>query len=83
MFLLSLSLEDMAKLIEILGFWPLTVYLPLRMYIAKLEIKRWSAKWLFLQILSLAFLIINIAAVVGYIAAVVLDYETDKPFKKN
>ncbi|XP_042964518.1 amino acid permease 3-like [Carya illinoinensis] len=77
------SLENVARLTGILGFWPLTVYLPVRMYIAKKKITRWSAKWVFLQILSLALLIINIAAVVGYIAWVVLDLQTHKLFKEN
>ncbi|KAG6671839.1 hypothetical protein I3842_16G024300 [Carya illinoinensis] len=80
---LRYSLEDVARLTGILGFWPLTVYLPVRMYIAKKKITRWSAKWVFLQILSLALLIINIAAVVGYIAGVVLNLQTHKLFKEN
>ncbi|KAG7941199.1 hypothetical protein I3843_16G027200 [Carya illinoinensis] len=80
---LRYSLEDVARLTGILAFWPLTVYLPVRMYIAKKKITRWSAKWVFLQILSLALLIINIAAAVGYIAGVVLNLQTHKLFKEN
>ncbi|XP_042966235.1 amino acid permease 3-like [Carya illinoinensis] len=80
---LRYSLEDVARLTGILGFWPLTVYVPVRMYIAKKKITRRSAKWVFLQILSLALLIINIAAVVGYIAGVVLNLQTHKLFKEN
>ncbi|XP_010266973.1 PREDICTED: amino acid permease 3-like [Nelumbo nucifera] len=34
------------------GFWPLTVYFPIEMYIAQKKIEKWTARWVGLQILS-------------------------------
>ncbi|KAF5444722.1 hypothetical protein F2P56_033830 [Juglans regia] len=72
--------NDIAGLLGALGFWPLTVYFPVEMYIAQKKIAKWSTKWLSLQILSVACLIISIAAAAGSIAGVVLDLKSYKPF---
>lgn len=72
--------NDVVGLLGALGFWPLTVYFPVEMYIAQKKIQKWSTRWLCLQILSVACLIITIAAAAGSIAGVVLDLKTYKPF---
>ncbi|RWR90243.1 amino acid permease 3 [Cinnamomum micranthum f. kanehirae] len=73
--------NDVVGILGALGFWPLTVYFPVEMYIAHKRIPKWSTRWVCLQILSLACLIISIAAAAGSIAGVVLDLKDYKPFK--
>ncbi|PIA47649.1 hypothetical protein AQUCO_01400338v1 [Aquilegia coerulea] len=75
--------NDVVGLLGALGFWPLTVYFPVEMYIAQKKIPKWSTRWLSLQTLSLACLIISIAAAAGSIAGVVLDLKTYRPFKTS
>ncbi|KAE8666648.1 Amino acid permease 2 [Hibiscus syriacus] len=72
--------NDIVGLLGALGFWPLTVYFPVEMYISQKKILKWSTRWLCLQILSIACLIITIAAAAGSIAGVVLDLKSFKPF---
>ncbi|KAL8543274.1 hypothetical protein ACS0TY_003988 [Phlomoides rotata] len=73
--------NDVVGLLGALGFWPLTVYFPVQMYIAKNKIGRWISHWIGLQMLSMACLFVSIAAAVGSVAGVVLDLRTYKPFK--
>ncbi|EXB60127.1 hypothetical protein L484_013392 [Morus notabilis] len=75
--------NDIVGLLGALGFWPLTVYYPVEMYIAQKRIPKWSTKWLCLQILSFACLIITVAAAAGSIAGVILDLKSYKPFKTD
>ncbi|KAF6170552.1 hypothetical protein GIB67_031969 [Kingdonia uniflora] len=75
--------NDVVGLLGALGFWPLTVYFPVEMYIAQKRIPRWSTQWICLQTLSLACLIISVAAAAGSIAGVVLDLKVYKPFKTS
>uniref|UniRef100_A0A2N9JB96 Amino acid transporter transmembrane domain-containing protein n=1 Tax=Fagus sylvatica TaxID=28930 RepID=A0A2N9JB96_FAGSY len=72
--------NDVVGLLGALGFWPLTVYFPVEMYIAQKSIPKWSTRWLCLQILSVACLIISIAAAAGSIAGVIIDLKSYKPF---
>ncbi|KAK1265880.1 Amino acid permease 1 [Acorus gramineus] len=51
-----------------IAFWPLTVYLPVSMYMAQAKIKRGSHKWLVLQGLSVVSLIVSLIAAVGSFA---------------
>jgi amino acid permease len=73
--------NDIVGLLGAIGFWPLTVYFPVEMYIVQKRIPKWSSKWICLQLLSVACLIISIAAAVGSIAGIVLDLKVFKPFK--
>lgn len=73
--------NDIVGLLGALGFWPLTVYFPVEMYIIQKRIPKWSSKWICLQLLSVACLIISIAATVGSIAGITLDLKVFKPFK--
>ncbi|KAJ9166694.1 hypothetical protein P3X46_021404 [Hevea brasiliensis] len=75
--------NDVVGLLGALGFWPLTVYFPVEMYIAQKKIPKWSTRWLCLQILSAACLIITIAAAAGSIAGVVVDLKSVKPFNNS
>ncbi|XP_052203453.1 amino acid permease 3-like [Diospyros lotus] len=72
--------NDVVGILGALGFWPLTVYFPVEMYIVQKKIPKWSTRWLCLQILSVACLGISIAAATGSFAGVVLDLKSYKPF---
>lgn len=72
--------NDVVGLLGAFGFWPLTVYFPVEMYIVQKRIPKWSTRWICLQTLSVACLIITIAAAAGSIAGVVSDLKVYKPF---
>ncbi|XP_073279248.1 amino acid permease 3-like [Primulina huaijiensis] len=73
--------NDVVGILGAFGFWPLTVYFPVEMYIAQKKIPKWSTRWICLQMLSFACLVISIAAAVGSVAGVILDLKVYKPFK--
>nr|GEU52522.1 amino acid permease 3-like [Tanacetum cinerariifolium] len=73
--------EDVVGILGAIGFWPLTVYFPVEMYIAQNKIPKWSSKWINLQILSGACLVISVCAAAGSIAGVIKDLQVYKPFK--
>ncbi|KAJ8773360.1 hypothetical protein K2173_028537 [Erythroxylum novogranatense] len=73
--------NDIVGLLGALGFWPLTVYFPVEMYIAQKKIPKWSIRWLCLRILSAACLVITIAAAAGSVAGVISDVKSIKPFQ--
>lgn len=75
--------NDVVGILGAFGFWPLTVYFPVEMYISQNKIPKWSARWISLQILSGACLIISIAAAAGSFAGVVSDLQVYKPFKTS
>ena len=73
--------NDVVGLLGALGFWPLTVYFPVEMYIKQRGIPKWSNRWICLQMLSISCLIISIAAAAGSVAGVALALKSYKPFK--
>ncbi|XP_065637357.1 amino acid permease 4 isoform X1 [Quercus suber] len=73
--------NDVVGLLGALGFWPLTVYFPVEMYIKQKRIPKWSTRWMCLQMLSISCLIISIAAAAGSVAGVALALKSYKPFK--
>ncbi|KAK7351101.1 hypothetical protein VNO77_10284 [Canavalia gladiata] len=75
--------NDIGGLLGALGFWPLTVYFPVEMFIIQKKIPKWSPKWTCLQMLSMACLLMTIGATVGSIAGIVIDLQTYTPFKTN
>ncbi|KAL3729081.1 hypothetical protein ACJRO7_033650 [Eucalyptus globulus] len=75
--------NDVVGILGALGFWPLTVYFPVEMYIKQKQIPRWSTRWVCLQVLSMACLVISIMAAAGSIAGVMLDLKSYQPFKTS
>ncbi|KAG9457129.1 hypothetical protein H6P81_001637 [Aristolochia fimbriata] len=75
--------NDVVGILGALGFWPLTVYFPVEMYIAQKRIPKWSTRWVCLQILCFTCLIISVCAAAGSVAGVVLDLKKYRPFKSN
>ncbi|KAL3570683.1 hypothetical protein D5086_027932 [Populus alba] len=80
---ISMLLPFFSDIVGLLGAWPLTVYFSVEMYISQKKIPKWSTRWLCLQILSVACLIITVAALAGTIAGVIVDVKTIKPFKTS
>ncbi|MED6149715.1 Amino acid permease 4 [Stylosanthes scabra] len=75
--------NDILGVIGALGFWPLTVYFPVEMYIRQKKIPKWCGSWIVLQSLSMFCLLVTIAALIGSVAGVVLDLKTYKPFSAS
>lgn len=75
--------NDVVGLLGALGFWPLTVYFPIEMYIKQNGIPKWSGRWMSLQILSGACFVISAVAAVGSVAGVVSDLQVYKPFETS
>lgn len=75
--------NDIVGVIGALGFWPLTVYFPVEMYIAQRKIPKWSSRWICLQVFSGACLVVSVVAAVGSVAGVLLDLKKYKPFQSN
>lgn len=74
---------DVVGLLGAIGFWPLTVFFPIEMYIAQMKVPKWSVKWVALKILSCCCLIVSIAAAAGSVAGLVGSLKTYKPFKSD
>ncbi|KAI9114431.1 hypothetical protein K1719_014659 [Acacia pycnantha] len=72
--------NDVVGILGALGFWPLAVYFPVEMYTKQKKIAKWSGRWVWLKILSMACLVVSIVAVAGSFAGVLLDLKKYKPF---
>ncbi|CAK8567966.1 unnamed protein product [Lathyrus sativus] len=72
--------NDVLGLIGAVGFWPLTVYFPVEMYIRQKKIPKWSYKWTCMQTLSVICFVVSVVAMVGSVASIVLDLKKYKPF---
>lgn len=75
--------NDILGVIGALGFWPLTVYFPVEMYILQKRIPKWSMRWISLELLSVVCLIVTIAAGLGSMVGVLLDLQKYKPFSSD
>lgn len=68
-------------LLGALGFWPLTVYYPMSMYMNQAKIKRRQFKWVMLQVLSLVCLFVSLVAVIGSVADIIEHLKHAELFK--
>ncbi|CAN1130487.1 Amino acid permease 5 [Linum perenne] len=75
--------NDIVGLLGAVGYWPLSVYFPIEMYIVQKRIKKWSTRWVCLEILSMVCLVAAIAAAVGSIVGMIDDLKTAKLFHAN
>ncbi|CAF1930014.1 hypothetical protein Bca4012_072762 [Brassica carinata] len=75
--------NDVLGLLGAIGFWPLTVYFPVEMYIVQKNVRRWSTRWVCLQVLSLACLVVSVAAAAGSVVGIVTDLKSYRPFKTD
>ncbi|XP_020596680.1 amino acid permease 3-like [Phalaenopsis equestris] len=72
--------NDIMGFLGAVGFWPLTVYFPIEMYMKQKNIARLSTKGIFLQILSFICLLVSIAAAVGSVEGIIVSLGKYKPF---
>lgn len=75
--------SDVVGILGAFGFWPLTVYFPIEMYFVHKKIKKWSTRWMAMQLLSIMCLVVSVAAAFGSVAEMVLDLKSYKPFKST
>eukprot|EP00261_Vitis_vinifera_P018269 XP_010648286.1 PREDICTED: amino acid permease 8 isoform X2 [Vitis vinifera] len=59
--------NDVLALLGAVSYWPLTVYFPVTMYIARKKINRGTIKWFALQLLTLVSLLLAMVAACGSI----------------
>ncbi|XP_077231711.1 amino acid permease 4-like [Tasmannia lanceolata] len=82
--LVAMMLPFFNSVVGLLGsiaFWPLTIYLPVRMYMAQAKIKGGSRKWMVLQSLSMFGLVVSLVAAVGSVADIAEHLKHAKLFK--
>ncbi|KAL8153312.1 hypothetical protein V2J09_011072 [Rumex salicifolius] len=72
--------NDILGLLGALGFWPLTVYFPVQMYLAQKGVARWTARWFFLHLLNILCLLVAIAAACGSLQGIAHSLRLSKPF---
>nr|XP_043614874.1 amino acid permease 6-like isoform X2 [Erigeron canadensis] len=63
------------------SFYPLTVYFPIEMYIARAKIPKFSFTWVWLKILSWTCLVVSLVAAAGSIQGLISDLKEYQPFK--
>ncbi|CAD6254362.1 unnamed protein product [Miscanthus lutarioriparius] len=81
--LIAMMLPFFGNVVGLLGavsFWPLSVYFPVEMYIAQRGVRRWSTRWVCLQTLSAACLLVSVAGAVGSTAGVIDAVKLHRPF---
>ncbi|KAK3425664.1 hypothetical protein EUGRSUZ_F02192 [Eucalyptus grandis] len=73
--------NDFLGLIGAASFWPLTVYFPVEMYIARTNMRKFSFTWAWLKILNWACLVVSLVAAAGSVQGLIQSLKTYKPFK--
>lgn len=73
--------NDFVGLLGAGTFWPLSVYFPIEMYISQAKIRKYSFTWIWMQILSLACLIVSLVAAVGSTRGLITSVQSFKPFE--
>ncbi|CAN6459414.1 unnamed protein product [Victoria cruziana] len=73
--------NDIMGLLGALAFWPLTVYFPIEMFIARKKVKPFTFRWTWLQVLSIGCLLISVAAAVGSVQGIIEDLNASAPFQ--
>jgi len=71
--------NEMLALLGALGFWPLAVYFPVEMYIARKKIKK-GIKWFGLKTLSFFFMLLSLAIACAAIQGIGHALHKYKPF---
>ncbi|XP_010243490.2 PREDICTED: amino acid permease 6-like [Nelumbo nucifera] len=73
--------NDILGLVGAISYWPLTVYLPIEMYIVRSRIPRFSFTWTWLKVLSFTCLLVAVVAAVGSVQGLAAGVKTYKLFK--
>jgi hypothetical protein len=64
-----------------ISFWPLTLYFPVQMYISQARIRRFTFTWTWLTILTVACLIVSLAAAAACVQGLIMQLRNFEPFK--
>ncbi|MED6173558.1 Amino acid permease 3 [Stylosanthes scabra] len=75
--------NDIVGVLGAVGFWPITVYFPVEMYIVQKKIPKWSTRWVCLHMLSFACLMVSVVAAAGSVVGIIDDVKAYKPFRTN
>ncbi|KAG8075519.1 hypothetical protein GUJ93_ZPchr0006g43922 [Zizania palustris] len=73
--------NDILGFLGAVGFWPLTVYYPVEMYIRQRRIHKYTRRWVALQTLSFLCFLVSLAAAVASIEGVSESLKHYVPFK--
>lgn len=72
--------NDIVGFLGAIGFWPMTIYFPIEMYIKCRRIRVFSAKWIWMQSLSAVCFIISVCSVCASVQGIVKSLKTYTPF---
>ncbi|CAM6105926.1 unnamed protein product [Calypogeia fissa] len=75
--------NDIVGILGALGFWPLTVYFPISMYIVQHKIPRWSRLGVGLQLLNFVTFLVTCVALVGSLQGIIVDLKDIRLFKAS
>ncbi|KAL6841662.1 hypothetical protein ACP4OV_028491 [Aristida adscensionis] len=73
--------NDILGFLGAIGFWPLTVYYPVEMYIRQRRIQKYTTRWVALQVLSFLCFLVSLASAVASIEGVTESLKHYVPFK--
>ncbi|KAG1348106.1 putative Amino acid permease 6 [Cocos nucifera] len=73
--------NDFVGLIGAISYWPLTVYFPIEMFVARAKIRRFSAGWTWLKVLSFGCLVVALLGTCGSLQGLIHSVKGYKPFK--
>ena len=73
--------NDILGLLGSLGFWPLTVFLPIQMHFVQANVKKFSPRWIVLHVLSTICFFVSLGGAIGSVAQIVIDVKSYVPFK--
>lgn len=73
--------NDVLALLGAIGYWPMSVYFPIELHIAKKKVGRWTRRWLGLQVINTGCLLVAVAAACGSVEGLSRRLKTFKPFK--
>lgn len=72
--------NEMLALLGAMAFWPLVIYFPVKMFIAKQRIKKRTIRWFWLQTLNLVFMLMTIATACAAVRGLNQALHKYKPF---
>lgn len=63
------------------SFWPLTVYFPIEMHIARTKLRKYSWTWIWLKVLCWTCLVVSLVAAAGSVEGLLQSLKKYKPFQ--
>ncbi|KAL8553449.1 hypothetical protein ACS0TY_001948 [Phlomoides rotata] len=75
--------NDFVGLVGAISFWPLTVFFPVEMYIARKNVRRFSLTWIGLRVLVILYLAISIMSAAGSIRGLAKSLKHFRPFQSK